>query len=126
MRPYRHPRRWTREWSPLARNLRKHAPFAAFIGLLAILTTWLQFNLAPFATPLLSLHVFFQIVLGATAVALLRNVVGLKMYGTFGAVIVAVAMVVAGPLLGFVIFSFMLLAVILRSEERRVGKECRL
>lgn len=85
----------------------------AFIGLLGIFTGWLQFNFSAFATPILSLHLFFQITLGATAVAVLRNVVGLKTYGTFGAVIVAIAMVLAGPLVGFLIFSFMLLAVIL-------------
>ncbi len=99
--------------SSLGHERRRHLPFAAFLGLLAIATTWLQFNLAPFATTLLSLHVLFQIVLGATAVAILRNVVGLKTYGTFGAVIVASAMVVAGALLGFLLFAFMLLAVVL-------------
>lgn len=69
--------------------------------------------MAPYASTLLSLHLFFQIALAATAVAVLRNVVGVKTYGTFGAVIVAAAMVLAGPLLGFLIFAFMLFAVIL-------------
>lgn len=61
---------------------------------------------------LLQLHIFFEIVLGATAVAILHNVVGLKTYGTFGVVIVAAAMLVAGPFLGILLFAGMLAAVI--------------
>ncbi len=92
---------------------RRHAPFAALVAGLAIFTAWLQLNIGPFASSLMSLHIFFQVMLGATAIAVLRNVVGLKTYGTFGAVIVATAMLVEGPLLGFLIFGSMLTAVVL-------------
>jgi len=90
-----------------------HAPFLAFVAVIGAVTLWFQLSVAPFVASLLSLHVFFQIVLGATAVAVLRNLVGLKTYGTFGAVIVAVSLLLAGPVLGFLIFAFMLLAVVL-------------
>lgn len=90
-----------------------HAPFLAFIAVIGAVTLWFQLSVAPFVASLLSLHVFFQIVLGATAVAILRNLVGLKTYGTFGAVIVAVSLLLAGPVLGFLIFALMLLAVVL-------------
>jgi len=90
-----------------------HAPFLAFVAVIGAVTLWFQLSVAPFVASLLSLHVFFQIVLGATAVAILRNLVGLKTYGTFGAVIVAVSLLLAGPVLGFLIFAFMLLAVVL-------------
>ena len=97
----------------LTNNRLRHAPFAAFLLVLTALTGWLQWHVAALATPLLSLHIFFQIALGATLVAAVRNVVGLKTYGTFGAVVVAASMVVAGPFLGFLIFVFMLVVVVL-------------
>lgn len=97
----------------VSRNLRRHAAFAAFVVALTALAAWLQLQISAFASPFLSLHIFFQIVLAATAVATLRNVVGLKTYGTFGAVIIAAAMLVEGPLLGFVIFAAMLLTVVI-------------
>ena len=97
----------------MSRPRPNHAPFLAFVAVIGAVTLWFQLSVAPFVASLLSLHVFFQIVLGATAVAILRNLVGLKTYGTFGAVIVAVSLLLAGPVLGFLIFAFMLLAVVL-------------
>ena len=97
----------------MSRPRPNHAPFLAFVAVIGAVTLWFQLSVAPFVASLLSLHVFFQIVLGATAVAVLRNLVGLKTYGTFGAVIVAVSLLLAGPVLGFLIFAFMLLAVVL-------------
>ena len=97
----------------MSRPRPNHAPFLAFVAVIGAVTLWFQLSVAPFVASLLSLHVFFQIVLGATAVAILRNLVGLKTYGTFVAVIVAVSLLLAGPVLGFLIFAFMLLAVVL-------------
>jgi len=103
-------------------DLRRHAPFAALVAALAVFTAWLQLNIGPFASPLLSLHIFFQVMLGASAIAVFRNVVGLKTYGTFGAVIVATAMLVEGPFLGFLIFGSMLAAVVVsRAALSREG-----
>lgn len=106
----------------LSQRFRRHLPFAAFVASLAGFTLWLQLVVATVLPSLLALHIFFQIVLGATAVAILRNLVGLKTYGTFGAVIVAVSLALAGPLLGLGIFVGMLLAVVLaRAALAREG-----
>jgi len=106
----------------LSTKSQRHLPFALFVAAIGAFTAWLQFAVPDFVASLLSLHVFFQIVLGATAVAILRNVVGLKTYGTFGAVIVAISMVLAGPLIGFAIFAGMLVAVVLaRAALAREG-----
>ncbi len=96
----------------MAGRFRRHAPFVAFLAALTALTLWLQLNVSQYVSTLISLHIFFEIALGATAVAFLRNVIGLRTFGTFAAVIVAAAMVVAGPFLGFLIFSIMLVSVI--------------
>lgn len=105
----------------LSRNLRRHIPFAAFVAALIGFTLWLQWNIAAYAIQLLQLHIFFEIVLGTTAIAILHNLVGMKTYGTFGAVIVAVAMLFAGPLLGFIIFVAMLAAVVV--SRAAIAKE---
>ncbi len=106
----------------MAQRVRRHLPFVVFAGSLAAFTLWLQLNVSPFLSTFLSLHVFFEVALGATAVAILRNIVGLRTFGTFAAVIVAAAMVLAGALLGFLIFAVMLLAVVLaRAGVSREG-----
>ncbi len=97
---------------PMAGRFRRHVPFVAFIAALTAFTLWLQLNIAPYLSSFLALHLFFEVALGATAVAVLRNVIGLKTFGTFAAVIVAAAMVVAGALLGLLIFGMMLAAVL--------------
>lgn len=82
----------------------------------------MQLSVDEYLVQFLQLHLFFEIALGTTAVAVLHNVVGLKTYGTFGAVIVAVSMLVAGPLLGFLIFTGLLAAVIVsRAAIAREG-----
>lgn len=77
---------------------------AAFLaGLAAIsLVVWAQmFRVSPV---LFSSRIFFQLILAATLIAMLRNVVGVKAFGVFGPTIVTFALLEAGPLWGLVLF----------------------
>ena len=82
----------------MAGRFRRRVPFVAFIAALNAFTLWLQLNIAPYRSSFLALHLFFEVALGATAVAVLRNVMGLKTLGTFAAVIVAAAIFVTSPI----------------------------
>ncbi len=76
---------------------------AFLMGLSAIsFVVWAQmYRLSPV---LFTSRIFFQLILAATLIAMLRNVVGVKAYGVFGPTIVTFALLKAGPVWGLVLF----------------------
>ena len=76
---------------------------AFLAGLSAIsLVVWAQmYRLSPV---LFTSQIFFQLILAATLIAMLRNVVGIKAFGVFGPTIVTFALLKAGPVWGLVLF----------------------
>lgn len=76
---------------------------AFLLGLAAIsFVVWAQmYRLSPV---LFTSRIFFQLILAATLIAMLRNVVGVKAYGVFGPTIVTFALLKAGPIWGLVLF----------------------
>jgi len=76
---------------------------AFLAGLSAIsLVVWAQmYRLSPI---LFTSQIFFQLILAATLIAMLRNVVGIKAFGVFGPTIVTFALLKAGPVWGLVLF----------------------
>jgi alpha-L-glutamate ligase-like protein len=77
--------------------------FAFMAGLTAIsFVVWAQmFRLSPV---LFTSRIFFQLILAATFIAMMRNIVGVKAFGVFGPTIVTFALLKAGPLWGLVLF----------------------
>jgi len=65
-----------------------------------------RWQLPAFEPTLLESTVLFQLVLGATIVALLRNEVGISTFGVFGPVIIAFAWVTVGPVWGLIIVGY--------------------
>src|SRR5882672_9957753 len=53
---------------------------------------------------LITSRIFFQLILAATLIAMLRNLVGIKAFGVFGPTIVTFALLKAGPVWGLVLF----------------------
>lgn len=76
---------------------------AFLAGLTAIsLVVWAQmFRVAPI---LFTSRLFFQLILAATLIAMMRNVVGVKAFGVFGPTIITFALLKAGPVWGLVLF----------------------
>lgn len=77
---------------------------AAFLaGLTAIsLLVWSEmYRVSPI---LITSRLFFQLMLAATLIAMLRNVVGIKAFGVFGPTIITFALLKAGPVWGLVLF----------------------
>jgi alpha-L-glutamate ligase-like protein len=76
---------------------------AFLTGLTAIsLVVWAEmFRVSPI---LLTSRLFFQLMLAATLIAMMRNVVGVKAFGVFGPTIVTFALLRAGPVWGLVLF----------------------
>ncbi len=76
---------------------------AFLAGLTAIsLVVWAEmYRVSPI---LLTSRLFFQLMIGATLIAMLRNVVGVKAFGVFGPTIVTFALLKAGPVWGLVLF----------------------
>lgn len=77
--------------------------FVYMAGLTAIsMVAWAQmYRVSPI---LLTSRLFFQLMLGATLIAMLRNVVGVKAFGVFGPTIITTALLKAGPEWGLVLF----------------------
>lgn len=92
---------------------RKHAPFAIFLAILFLLAYFLDQNLHLVLPALYSARILLQLALAATVIAILRNVVGIKAFGTFAPVIVALSLLYTGLLLGLLLFGLVLGVMIL-------------
>lgn len=75
------------------------------VGLLAV-TSYMRTDIAAFVEIAASLRFGFQLMLGATALAILRNEGGLSMFGVFGPVILAFAWLTLGPFWGFLLVAY--------------------
>ncbi|MEE9593196.1 MAG: 7TM domain-containing protein, partial [Thermoplasmata archaeon] len=92
---------------------RKHAPFAIFMAALFLLAYYLDQNLNAFLPAFHSARILIQLALAATVIAVLRNVVGIKAFGTFTPVIIAFSMLFTGLLVGLLLFGAIILVIIL-------------
>lgn len=92
---------------------RKHAPFVLFLAGLFGLAYWMDQNLAVLLPALHSARILIQLALAATVIAILRNVVGIKAFGTFAPVIIAFSMLYTGLLVGLLLFAAVVFVLIL-------------
>ncbi len=92
---------------------RKHAPFAVFLGALFLLSYYLHQNLSLLLPALYSARVLIQLALAASVIAILRNVVGIRAFGTFSPVIIALSMLYTGLPMGLLLFIGVMLVMIL-------------
>ncbi|MEE8232415.1 MAG: 7TM domain-containing protein [Thermoplasmata archaeon] len=92
---------------------RKHAPFVVFMAALFGLAYYLDQNLSTFLPAFHSATILIQLALAATIIAVLRNVVGIKAFGTFAPVILAFSMLFTGLVVGLLLFGTVILVIIL-------------
>ncbi len=92
---------------------RKHAPFVVFMAALFGLAYYLDQNLSTFLPAFHSATILIQLALAATVIAVLRNVVGIKAFGTFAPVILAFSMLFTGLVVGLLLFGTVILVIIL-------------
>ena len=97
----------------LRRPLRRHWPFLLFFAALVAYCTYLQFEFRDALLQLFFVRIFFQIALAALVIAFLKNVVGVRTLGMFAPVIIALALVFSGVVLGFSILGAVLGIVLL-------------
>ena len=65
---------------------------------------WIRLNLEIMEPILRDSTLFFQLIVAATIIAILRNIVGIKTFGVFGPVIIAFGMVEAGLFWGLALY----------------------
>lgn len=65
---------------------------------------WVRINIAVLKPILEESTLFFQLIVAATVIAALRNIVGIKTFGVFGPVIIALGMLGSGLLWGFALY----------------------
>jgi alpha-L-glutamate ligase-like protein len=92
---------------------RKHGPFVLFMGALLLMSYYVDQQLSLVLPALYSARVLIQLALAATMIAILRNVVGIKSFGTFSPVIIALTLIYTGLLLGLLMFAGVMLVMIL-------------
>src|SRR3989441_9794249 len=106
----------TRKAAPPSRRLgasvRRHLPFLAFIAAFTAYCAYLQFYLTDALNRLYLVRIFFQVAISAAVIASLRNVVGARSLGMFASVIVALAFLATGVLLGLFLLLFIIVDVI--------------
>ncbi len=93
--------------------LRGHLPFAVFLAALTAYCAYLQVDLAGLLPRLYLVRIFFQVALAALVVATMRNLLGIKTLGMFSVVIIALAFLATGLLLGLALFGVILAVVML-------------
>ncbi len=83
--------------------------------MLGVQILWVRLNLDLFTPILESSLLFFQLVLAATVIAVLRNAVGVRSFGVFGPAIIALGLVETGLLQGLFIYVDVFLVAMLAS-----------
>src|SRR3989475_11309991 len=96
-----------------AGSVRRHLPFLAFLAAFTAYCAYLQFYLTDVLNRLYLVRIFFQVAIAAAVIASLRNVVGARTLGMFASVIVALAFLATGLLLGLVILGLIMGVVLL-------------
>ncbi len=92
----------------LGASLRRHGPFLAFVVGFTAYAAYLQFFQADALIRLYLVRIFFQVAIAAAVIAAIRNVVGARTLGMFASVIVALAFLATGLLLGLAVFGLIL------------------
>lgn len=77
---------------------------AVFMVILIIVIVWLRLNLIFFYQILENSTLFFQLIIGATVIAVLRNFVGIKTFGVFGPTIIVFGLISAGLIWGLALY----------------------
>jgi alpha-L-glutamate ligase-like protein len=93
-------------------SVRRHLPFIAFTAAFIAYCAYLQFYQTDALNRLYLVRVFFQVAIAAVVIASIRNVVGARTLGMFASVIIALAFLATGLLLGIVLLG-LILAVVL-------------
>src|SRR3989442_1366696 len=101
---HRHPR--PSSWR--ARSVRRHLPFVAFLAAFTVYCAYLQFSLTDVLNRLYLVRIFFQVAIAAVVIASIRNLVGVRTLGMFASVIIALAFLATGLVLGLAVFGFIL------------------
>src|SRR5712692_5400826 len=100
--------------SPRRRGvLRRHAPFLLFVAAFTAYCAFLPFYMQDALIRLYLVRIFFQVAIAAAVIAAIRNVVGVRMFGMFSSVIIALAFLATGLLLGLVLLGLILGVVLL-------------
>src|SRR6267143_5234889 len=94
-------------------SLRRHLPFLAFLAGFTAYCAFLQFFMADALNRLYLVRIFFQVAIAAAVIASIRNVIGARTLGMFSSVIIALAFLATGLLLGLVVFGLILGVVML-------------
>src|SRR5712691_2172296 len=89
-------------------SLRRHFPFLAFLAAFTVYCVYLQFYLTDALIRLYLVRIFFQVAIAAAVIAAIRNVVGVRMFGMFSSVIIALAFLATGLLMGLVLLGLIL------------------
>jgi len=96
--------------------LMRHAPFLVLIALLFGTALYVDLYLDAFQYVLLNSRLLFQLFVGVTVIAVLKNVVGVQTFGTFAPAIIALAFLQAGLLFGTVLL-LNILAIVIATRE---------
>ena len=94
----------------------RHGPFLVLTAFLFLAALYVDRYLDAFTYVLMNSRLFFQLFLGVTVIAVLKNVVGVKTFGTFAPVILALAFLQAGLLFGLLLLLNILFIVISTRE----------
>jgi len=98
---------------PRGGRIRRHWPFLLFFAALVAYCAYLQLEFRGALGQLFFVRIFFQIALAALVIAILKNVVGVKTLGMFAPVIIALALLFSGVVLGLSILGAVLGVVVL-------------
>jgi alpha-L-glutamate ligase-like protein len=96
--------------------LGRHGPFLVLMAFLFLAAYYVDVYLDAFAYVLANSRLFFQLFVGITLIAFLKNVVGVRTFGTFAPAIVALAFLQAGLLFGTLLLLNLLVIVIATRE----------
>src|SRR5713226_3189245 len=94
----------TRPSSRRAASVRRHLPFLVFMAAFTAYCAYLQFYLTDALNRLYLVRIFFQVAIAAVVIASIRNVIGARTLGMFASVIIALAFLATGLLLGLAVF----------------------
>src|SRR3989475_1585708 len=89
-------------------SVRRHLPFLAFVAAFTFYCAYLQFYLADVLSRLYLVRIFCQVAIAAVVIASIRNVIGVRTLGMFASVIIALAFLATGLVLGLAVFGFIL------------------
>lgn len=98
----------------------RHGPFLVLTAFLFLAAFYVDRYLDAFTYVLMNSRLFFQLFIGITVIAVLKNVVGLKTYGTFAPAIIAIVFLQAGLVFGTVLLlNVLFIAIATRELVRR-------